>query len=552
MRIFYGAEPGQISPQVPPPGQAGEVELQIVKTLHISRQPLYDGPTRTALQWDVEVIAQINPQATAYALAAVGADPAVAFGTVAANTDKAIRDRLMTPQRQLHLYIGNTLLVSCPGPGFDCDPMYGPKPYRADILNNTGDKTLAFRFGIRFWTNPCESVAKETAVLLSHRWRQARVLDGDGFAQITTSGHAIFDAAKLQLFQAVPDDFFDEMVRPLEKGFRRDSINVVAHEDATQLQYEIVDRQTPVSIAESYALKCSRIECHFTTNISREGFFEGAERGFEKGAQIGRNLFGSGGDALGIETAAQAAGAIGIAMAGAAIGGFRGTVPTQTYSGFVRVWGHRESKKKELELIGRKIIETLLFNYGFRGLFSKVPGFDISVTRDVMGRWVQVSAMWRSPPVRQLFEVIKNVGAEAFGDADGKFNPVKLLPLLNFGLVGGVAFNEVNKRLFRSRGKGVKGGVGPDGEIPSGYVFSWPETPDHDDVIAPGNDQIILSKRLQHPGIPGHVEGSEYSRGDWLGRIVAQILTITCQSPPKPPGNAEVVSRRKETGGTDA
>ena len=554
MKLFYGSPPGGAAGGGGGGGinanfdEPSSIELQILKTLHVSRHPVYDGPTLLYHEWNVEVIGRYNPFATSYVAGAIGGNPIFRQGSDPATTDSAIRDRLMTPRRQLHLFIGNSLLVSSPAAGFPCDPKLGPFPYRADILQITGDKHADLRFGIRFFVNPCTSVVNPTATILSHRWTQERIVDQDGFATLTTNGHAIFDASKLQFFGAVPDEFIDGMLRPLEGGFRRDSVQVVAHEDGSELQYCLVDRQTPMSIANSVGLVCSRIECYHTSSISRLGVTEGMEQGFESGARIGRSLLGDSGDALGIQSGAKALGVMGFALAGAGLGGFRGGIPTEVHNVLVRVWGHRNSPKRNLETICRAIVDTLLVNSGYETDWKIVAGFDISIMRDVAGRFVQVSATWRSPPIRNLIKTLEALGGA--GGAEGKLID---LTADQTGLAG-PALAALNEILRRKRAEAAPGGGG-GGDLPPDVALLWPKTPPTDDVIHNSltiggvSDGILLSRHLLHPGIPGHVAGSEVSRGDWVGRIAAQILTITCQTQPTQQRTSQKIKTATDTGG---
>ncbi len=499
-RVFYGGivPQGAVGEAPAAGGGPGAIELEIIRTVHCSRRPVYDGPTLLYYELTLEVIGVYNTAATAYQLPAVGADPLQnKFGSTPARTDNAIRDRLLTPRRKLVYTVGADVVHSSPPPGMKVDASNGPTPFAAEILEVIGEKTFIVRFGVRAYINPCPSVVSNTAAILSNRFAVERVVDCDGFSTLTTRGHAIFDTGKLDLMQNVPDDFTESFIRPLETGFRRDSVQVAAHEDGNQLTYCCVDRETALSM---FRADCMRIEVYHTTAITRIGTLEGAESGFERGADVGNKVVPIIGGAIG-------------ALIGAVAGGTAGTIPKQVHDINIRVWGHRGQPKRNLENVGKHILAIILAQLGFSTVIKKIAAFSVYIKHDIAGRFIEIHGRYTMPPILQAIDAFEH--GLGFGD-----QPLWPQTMPNDNI------------------KTDKDPTDGDG---GNYLIDL-------------DDQRNVPDNRSLPGnLPGGVFRSKRARGAWIGQIVAQALTKTCQRQPAPKRGLKVNNGSgpaKDDGGT--
>lgn len=396
-RVFYGtgdAPPAAAPPAGISPGLAGRivnnpgkfVELTPIKTVLCSWEPIRDGPTRLYDLLTYECIALLNPAATSYASPAGEAVPAATPDERATATHNAIRHFMMTERKRLIITIADKTLVTSPAPGRVCDAANGPFPYRFDILDVLGNQTLVVRWGIQTYVNPCEKItANKASALLSSRWRSERTVDQDGYSSITYHGHSIFDAGKLEALQQVPDEYWDLIAPPIDKNFRRLDVQVVATEDGNELEWVVIDRETPMVL---HNVGIARAEvAHTSTNAQGDIFKvlgEGASSTI-KGAAIG--------SALG------PIGAVGGALVGFLSGAAKATTPVTQHQIRVRLWGSRRSDKKKLEEWGRLIIAQLLVNCGVGSLAKQLSGYTNSITRDGAGKFVELNSVVIVPAV---------------------------------------------------------------------------------------------------------------------------------------------------------
>ena len=473
-RVIYGADAGTAigaNPQLQP----GAIELEIIKSQPCSFKPVFDGGTRLYDQIDYDCIAYVNPQATAYT-PAPRANPIARKGTRPVDTIAAIQARLCEPRRQFHMIVDGKPIISSPAMGMKCDAAAGPFPTKFEIVEITGTQTFVVRFGIRLCVNPCKERTQYPAAILSHRWKQERDVDIDGFSTLITNGHAIFDMAALIDANSLADDFWDAMVRPLETGFRRDSVQVTVTELGEELSYAIVDRETALT---QRVLGVSRIEATYTVENTSMGPFFGAKIGAAGGSEKGKKVLGPVGWLAG-------------ALLGGSLGAVDHSIPGQTHTVTVRVWGRHGAKKQDLARVGQRMIAILLINadVGTKANFSANV---FRITRDINGRWVEVTRVITCPSKFQAAEFLA---------AEGK--PV------------------------------------------------WPKTPTTDDVIDLANGQEFLADAVGDNPDPGGgvglAGGPSVGRGSWIGRIVAQRLTSACAKQLPPTRNIRG-SDRIDTGG---
>lgn len=465
-RAIYGAAPGAVGilkPVGDPAAVAGAIELEIVKTLRCSFVPVLDGPTLLYHQLEYECIAIVNPRATSYQQKD-GEEIRRISDNLPATTYPVIEARLLEPRRQFLMVVGDTVMIAVPAPGFACDAASGPFPTKCEILNIIGNKTFTVRWGIKANINVCNRRvgSDETAAILSHRWKQERDIDQDGFSTLIRRGHAVFDVGRLIKLGKLPDDFWLFLPGLVETGFRRDNIQVVATEDGRELEYCTVDRETPLS---QKIRGISRIEAtHTAINTTL-----GTVSGVEKGAQTGGSVFPVIGH-----------------IVGGAIGFFTGNVPGLEHQITVRIWGTRDSLKRNMELEARRMIALLLVDAGL-DITAKVSAQTHRITRDVAGKWVELTKIIKAPA---LFQVVD-------------------------------AFEQ---------------------EFGFGKEPIWPKTPGSEDVK---DDTKVNGLFLEDrdPNDPNKVTDNERhlhgfdSTGSWLGSITAQALTPPCHRQPYPERN---------------
>lgn len=465
-RVFYGGAPGTKSTRL----DLG-VELKIVKTLLSSRVPVMDGPTRIYDEFQYECLAVLNPRATSYRFQA-GAGfvrtPLAVIGERSTNTDNAIRHYLLHPARKWTILVDGDTLLQSPDDGRFCDANNGPIPYRCDIVDVMANKSLLIRWGCRTWINPCKRLtANKETPLLSHRWSQERDVDGEGFGTLTTRGHAIFDAGKLIALNQLPDEFFDNLVPFCPQNFRRDIVQVVATEDGNELEYIVVDRETPLVLA---AKGVARAEVTHIASLSRTDAID-IYKGGTKTA-VGAGAAGAAiGTAIGGPVGGIVGGILGF-VGGGALAITEKATPTLTHMITVRAWANRLGSKKILETFGKAVIHDLLLDSGIGLLTKTLVGFRTAILRDGMGKFVEVSAIITLPPLVSIFDDFERFYKfQFYAGTPGTETVVNHLD-------GAVI---------------VKDGIGSNRPLPTG-----------------------------NPTKGG-------SRGTWLGELAAQALTLPCQ-----------------------
>lgn len=390
--VTYGGPPGTSTdhPQA--------INIEIAHVLGYSRRPIYDGPTYLYTEYELHVRGIVNPEATSY-VARVDGSYAAQKGEYPSATMRAIQHALLQPRRQLiydQMQPGREVLISphskgAPGAGvYNLDSSNGPFPLYADNFQTFGTKSVILNFGIKTRISECPRVAVGAgggSVMLSHRWTAERGLDQDFYTTLVRRGHAYFDTARLEALGAVPDDFFGALLPPPGFGFKRTSVQAVAHEDGHRVDYVVVDREVPISIISRADAYISRIEAWHSATIEREDLIRrltAGVRGGVSGAKRGGDVVPVLGHIIG-----------GIAGGASAMVGVN--IPNQSHSFNVRVWGSRLSKRGitgGLEAYAAAIIVHRMKLVAGALDIAKF-GFTTTTTHDLMGKWVQVSAHFK-------------------------------------------------------------------------------------------------------------------------------------------------------------
>lgn len=160
-----------------------------------------------------------------------------------ADNQKAIRRRLLQEREDLTYSIGaNTLLRAEPhpgGPGLTntYDVHNGPKPQSCSIIKVVADKVLFLEFEIQAAVLDCESIGNETGVL-NNRWSVADAIDTNFFTTRTLRGQLRLGTTKLN-----PHAFRHLVIPPLQRGYRRKSIEVNTDPSGLVLDYVVTDEQ---------------------------------------------------------------------------------------------------------------------------------------------------------------------------------------------------------------------------------------------------------------------------------------------------------------------
>ena len=395
--IVYGGPPGfdETHPQA--------ITIEIAHMKGYSRRPVFDGPTYLYTEYELHCRGIVNPRATSYSIKA-DQNFAKTPGELPDTTMRAIQHALMQPRRQLIYYQGvsRRLVLLSPhqngGPDadfFNMDSANGPFPLYANNFQTFGTKSVILDFGIKTRINECPRVAKSTgggSVMLSHRWTAERILDQDFYTTLIRRGHAYFDTAKLDSLGAVPDDYFGALLPQPDFGFKRTSVQAVAHEDGHRVDYVVIDREVPISIVTPADWRCTRIEAVHRATLSRQSAIDVAW----DTAMFVRKFVG---DVAWYKPIASGVKIVGGALAGA-FRAFSSMIPDNTHTFSVRAWGTSESTRANLELICRAIIAQRMLLV--RAFDLNVYNFNVTTEHDLMGKYVGMHASFRTGLLRIL------------------------------------------------------------------------------------------------------------------------------------------------------
>ena len=220
--------------------------------------------------------------------------------TFAVHTDRAIRDWMMQPRRQLIFSIGVTPSLVSPSINSDgtvanvngrttTDAWNGPVPLSCDVVAVSGTKTFLVDYAIETYVNESQIFVTKPSVLLAHRWSATEDIDQDFYQTRTIKGVARFRTDRLAYLGNLPDDFRQLLFHPMPGGgfdaaidgyampvgWKRTLINVDAAEDGSTLSYALVDKQVYLNVVPECV---SRIEAFMTVGanpFTPEGSAEG-------------------------------------------------------------------------------------------------------------------------------------------------------------------------------------------------------------------------------------------------------------------------------------
>lgn len=313
------------------------IELEIIHTQEMRRETVLDptGCQYLYTKWTIDVHCVLNPQATSYKDLPFSSSK----GQLPVITDRAIRDRLAQPRKQLTLKSGGPTgptILECPAPGYTTDACNGPIPEEpATVFSVHGTKTWAVRFRITACVNSCTSVP----VVLAHRWKRYTDCDQDYFSMLVTEGEVHFNTARMIADSAYPDDFRRDFNHIIPEDCKREKIEVIPSDDGASLKYRLIDRETAFHLGK--AVHCTRVEAYQTFWWSRVGMASGMARAVaERGP--GRIADGMRGGIPGVLHA-------GIGMIGdAGMGAVRGDIPQLYDHILIRVWGHKNSNRRQM------------------------------------------------------------------------------------------------------------------------------------------------------------------------------------------------------------
>lgn len=395
----------------------GGIFLEII-TVKMHREVHYQDQDYLFTRHTLRVTAWYNPQATAYTLPQVGLDvtgkpfnPQVFknAATVGSITDVAIRHFLSLPRQSLLYVTGasqgmpfvGVVNLKSPDPlslGVDRDVTGGPFPKVNSVLQVTGSKTFYVDWEVS--TDLNEGVGFTTAFpspLLSNRFEQTHEVDKHFWTTRTTRGTAVFRQDILAVRGLRPDDLRSWLFFPVPPGFQRDSITVRQSPDGQSLNYEIVDRQTPMVLVARYGaveIEAS-VAVGFLANTPEEVATNtlkviggtlggvGAAEQTSRGAAIAKKV--------GVRNLAA------FAILGAVARGAISSVPTQIYSIDVNIWGDSSATNESLTQLA-----VLIYNGRLGGINASATVTKSILSYDLVDRHITAHAEGQLGPVTQL------------------------------------------------------------------------------------------------------------------------------------------------------
>ncbi len=376
-------------------------------------------------------------------------------------------------------------MLTCPETGYSCDVRGGPQPKDFIVLRVNGIKTAVVRYVIECYTNESPKTSQDPQagrnVILAHRWRQWSDVDEDHFSTVVTAGEAVFNMAELTKQHLLPDQFRQQFGFPVPTNFKRESVHVEPDSDGTRCRYQVVDREQAINLQANS--RATRIEAFQTVWASQPSV---ADVALNAGFSMGDSAINHGWD---IFSGFLSGGPIGAASAAGplirdglhtGLHAMKSALPSSYQHYFVRAWGNRASNRSDLMALCLAIIFGRLNALGL----LKLPGIELSITQDLMGKFCEAQATFR-----------RNLDA---------------------GITGG----------------------------PFGFAISLPfDFPRNEDLQRPGGilggllpGVLPVAGNSDNPAPPN----SDGTRGTWVGQLVAQALTAPNAKPGVPVWNDNV------------
>ncbi len=158
-----------------------------------------------------------------------------------------------------------------------CDAKNGPSPKLLNVTAAFGDaNTLVVDWACETFVNEAgANGVSPRGGLLSNRYKQRHMVDGEGYTTVTTEGLALFRTNQTfgtpgTATMDTPDRFRATLFMPIPQGFRRTIDYVEGRPDVSGIAYQYTDVQVPVNfVAGSYA-KAADISINHKQSVTSE------------------------------------------------------------------------------------------------------------------------------------------------------------------------------------------------------------------------------------------------------------------------------------------
>lgn len=211
------------------------IEIKDIKTNSISHEPQFDA---------------VDPRQYLYTKVSIDLQGVLNThldGTNPTARAAAIRQQITEPRGTFVMTVAGNGLFSVTGPDITGGPF--PRDFR---ITQISEATYIVHFRIDFAILECS--AGGTLPYLSHRWRESISLDERFLSKRTRNGHVVFRGDVTPDIEATRD--LVGHACPIPDGFKRISADYTLIESGLELQYSIVDQETPVMPPDP-ALKAS-------------------------------------------------------------------------------------------------------------------------------------------------------------------------------------------------------------------------------------------------------------------------------------------------------
>lgn len=371
------------------------IVLDFLETRSYIRDAIMDGPTYLYTRHVLEIVAIYNPKRNSF-----NNNAAVQEGNLGPEIDTFIRHKLMVPRKQLIYTIGNKDVLETPKKLLSTDANNGPIPLHCNVEKVHGRKTLRVTWTIQADINEC--AGSTPPIVLSHRWTMEHDIDEHFFTTRIIHGHAILRTDYMLSTGTYPDHFRSYFIHPIPDNFQRTKVNVIANEDGNTLEYTVIDTEKPFVLDQDLRVRgVTKIEAYHNLEVGSPSF-DVAIGG------MAQNI-AQGGGAGGV-----AAGPWGAAL-GAAFGFLRGAAEASakiTHTFIVRVWGHQQSVRQTLEVVGWAVLghrfEAAGLGAGLLGINLNDTWFNVA--HDLMGKWIEIQVRIKRSPTANLLDNFGNRG----------------------------------------------------------------------------------------------------------------------------------------------
>lgn len=240
------------------------IKIGLTRTLQVSYEPIRDVDNSylyTRVSLAVAGIISGDPSQSQGSPAGTAIDNTITRGVPASDIVRSIRHRLAQERCLLVYDVGDSGTPQIVSPPMDgdggvapVDALSGPVPGPLRITRVDGGKTFHVNFEVTTHLRECPGFPLGSpSALISNKYTQSHSIDGDFFTTLEYQGQAFFNTSVLENAQELADHYRAVILPPIERGFKRERIHIVATPMRNALSYAVTDVERAYDLGDTSA-----------------------------------------------------------------------------------------------------------------------------------------------------------------------------------------------------------------------------------------------------------------------------------------------------------